>query len=60
MSTEAELIQKRQEVREEILALKETVPLARIFNALGRAFKRNSPGYWLSGVVLLNLILLSP
>ena len=60
MSTESELIQKRQEVRDEILALKETTPLARIFNALGWAFKHNSPGYWLSGVVLLNIILLLP
>ena len=60
MSTESELMQKRREVREEILALKEQIPTARIFNALGRAFKHNSPGYWLSIVVLLNLILLSP
>ena len=60
MSIESELIQKRQEVREEILTLKEQIPSARIFNWLGRAFKHNSLGYWLSNVVLLNLILMTP
>ena len=60
ISTDLELIQKRQEVREEILALKERFPSARILNRLGLAFKRNGPGYWLSIVILLNFILLSP
>ena len=60
MSTEAELMQKRQEVRDEILALKDQIPSARIFNQLGKAFKHNSLGYWLSNFVLLNLIMLSP
>lgn len=60
MVTESGLIQKRQEVRDEILALKETIPSARILNLLGKAFKHNSLGYWLSNIVLLNLILLSP
>jgi hypothetical protein len=60
MGTEAELVQKRQEVREEILALKEQIPSARVFNRLGKAFKHNSLGYWLSNIVLLNLILVSP
>jgi len=58
MTTDSELIQKRQEAREEILALKEQVPLARILNRLGLAFKRNSPGYWLSNIIILNLIFL--
>ena len=60
MTTDSELIQKRQEVREEILALKEQIPTARILNKLGLSFKPNSPGYWLSNIVLLNLIILSP
>lgn len=60
MSTNAELIQKRQEVREEILALKDHILSARLFNQLGKIFKQNSAAYWLSIVVLLNLILLTP
>ncbi len=60
MTAESELIQKRQEVKGEILALKETILSARIFNQLGRAFKPNSFGYWLSVFVLLNLIVIVP
>jgi hypothetical protein len=60
MAKESELIRKRREVKAEILALKETIPSARIFNQLGKAFKHNSLGYWLSNVVLLNFILLGP
>jgi len=60
MDTESELLQKRLEAKEEILALKEQIPSARIFNRLGKAFKHKSLGYWLSNVVLLHLILISP
>lgn len=60
MDTESELLQKRREVRQEILALKERIPTARIFNWLGRPFRHNSLGYWLANVVLLHLILLIP
>jgi len=60
MTIESELMQKRQEVREEILALKDQIPSARIFNRLGLVFKRNSLGYWLLSIVLLNLILAGP
>lgn len=60
MAKESELNQKRQEVKADILAMKETIPSAQIFNALGKAFKHNSLGYWLSNIVLLNLIFLSP
>jgi hypothetical protein len=60
VSNDSELIQKRQEVKAEILVLKEQIPSARIFDQLSRMFKRNSLEYWLSGVVLLNLIILSP
>ena len=51
---------KRKEAREEILAMKEKIPTAWILNGLGKAFKPKSLGYWLSNIVLLNLILLSP
>ena len=60
MDTESELSQKRLEVRQEILALKEQIPSARIFNVLGRAFRHNSPGYWLSNITLLALIQIAP
>ncbi len=55
-----ELESKRREVREEILALKEQIPSARILNQLGKAFKHKSLGYWVSNIVLLNLILIGP
>lgn len=51
---------KKLEVKPEILALKEQIPSARIFNWLGRPFRHNSLGYWLANVVLLHLILLMP
>jgi hypothetical protein len=38
VSNDSELIQKRQEVKAEILVLKEQIPSARIFNKLGKAF----------------------
>ena len=60
MSTESELMQKRREVREEILALKEQIPTARIFNRLGKAFRPESLGYWLSSIGLLHLFLIGP
>jgi hypothetical protein len=60
MDTESELIQKKLEVKPEILALREQIPSARIFNWLGRPFRHNSLGYWLANVVLLHLILLMP
>jgi hypothetical protein len=60
MDTESELLQKRLEVKQEILSLKGQIPSARILDRLGKTFKHNSLGYWLSNVVLLNLILLSP
>jgi hypothetical protein len=60
MDRESELLQKRHEVRQEILALKEQIPTARIFNWLGRSFRRYSLGYWLANLVLLHLILLLP
>lgn len=60
MSNEADIIQKRQEVQQEILRIKEHSPTAQILNRLGRPFKRGSVGYWLLNIVLLNIILISP
>ena len=60
MSADSELTQKRQEVREEILTLKDQIPSARILNRLGLSFKPNSPGYWFSNIVLLNIMMLGP
>ncbi len=56
----ADLESQRNEARRKILSLKSRTPFARLFNGLGRAFELNSPGYWLSNVALLNLILLGP
>jgi hypothetical protein len=55
-----EIESKRREVREEILALKEQIPSARILNQLGKAFKHQSLGYWASNIILLNIILIGP
>jgi len=60
MDQQLELESKHKEAKQEILALKEQIPSARIFNQLGKAFKPKTLGYWLSNIVLLNLILLSP
>jgi len=60
MAKESELMRKRKEAKEEILAMKENIPSARILNQLGKAFKPKSLGYWLSNIVLLNIFLLSP
>ena len=60
MAKETTLELKRREVREEILALREKIPSARILNFFGKAFKTKSLGYWLSNFVALNVIALSP
>lgn len=60
MGKKTELQLKRKEAREEILALKDKIPSARILNQFGKAFNNGSLGYWLSNVVLLNLVLLGP
>lgn len=60
MGSDSELIQKRQEVKAEILGLKEQIPSAQLFNQLGKTFKHNSAAYWLSNIVLLNIILIGP
>jgi hypothetical protein len=57
MSTESELMQKQREIRDEILALKETIPSARIFNRLGKLF---TPKGLILNIVFLNLIATSP
>jgi hypothetical protein len=51
---------KRQEVREEILTLKEKIPAARVFNGFGqllsKGITKHSFVYWLSNIVFLNLV----
>ena len=60
MAKQTALESKRKEVREEILAMKEKIPSAKIFNFFGRVFKKESLGYWLSNFIALNLITFSP
>jgi hypothetical protein len=60
MDTQSELRQKRQEIRQEILALQEQIPLVQILKRLGKGFRHNSLGYWIANIVLLNGILLLP
>lgn len=60
MAEEPDLMQKRREVQQEILALREKIPTVIILNGLGRPFKSRTPAYWLLNIVLLNLILASP
>jgi len=60
MTKQTALELKCKEVKAEILAMKEKIPSAIIFNALGRIFPKYSMGYWLSNIVLLNIIFISP
>lgn len=58
MAKQTALDLKRKEVREEILAMKEKIPTAILLNYLGKAFKKQSLGYWLSNFIVLNVIAL--
>jgi hypothetical protein len=60
MDPRAELEEKRREMREEILAVKDSILPARIVNFLGSTFQRGTAGYWLSNLTILNLILFGP
>jgi len=60
MAKQTALELKRREVREEILAMKEKIPTAIMFNFFGGAFKKESLGYWLSNFIALNLIAFAP
>jgi len=60
MAKRSALELKRKEAKEEILAMKETIPVVRLLNFLGGGFKSQSLGYWLMNFVLLNLITLGP
>lgn len=60
MAKQTALELKRREVREEVLAMREKIPSAIIFDSLGKPFSRNSLGYWLMNIVMLNLIFISP
>lgn len=60
MAKQSTLELKRKEVMGEILALKDEIPTAKIFNRLGGKSRIKNWGYWLSSVALLNLILVTP
>lgn len=60
MDTEAELIQKRLEVKDGILNLKEQILLAQIFNKLGNPSQNKRAGSWVLSIVLLNIVVLGP
>jgi hypothetical protein len=60
MDQQSELEVKRKEVRENILAMKDQIPTARLFNFLGQAFSKQSAGYWLSNLIIMILVEFSP
>lgn len=59
MDQHLELDAKRREVREEILAMKERVPSARVLNWFGRLLSKRVTNrnllYWVSNLIFLNL-----
>jgi len=60
MAKQSALELKREEARDEILAMKEKIPTAKIFNLFDRAFGKRNLGYWLISFIGINLIVLSP
>jgi hypothetical protein len=60
MAEQVELETIRSESRSRVLELKENIPTSQIFNWAGRSSKFHSPGYWMSSIVSLNLLLLLP
>jgi hypothetical protein len=60
MAKQTTLEVKRKEAREEILALKEKIPTARILKLIGREAKDQGFLPWLINIVILNIIVLSP
>ena len=60
MAKQTGLQLKRDVAREEILAIKENILTTRILDFFGRAFKSQSLGYWLSNIVIMNLLMLGP
>jgi hypothetical protein len=61
MAKESEIMRKRREAREAILALKDQIPSAKILNLFGRFFARNATNrtviYWVSNFVILHLLM---
>lgn len=60
MAKQPALELQRKEVREEVLAMKDKIPTAKILIFLGRRSKDRSFGDWLINIILLNLVVLSP
>jgi len=55
-----ELAQSRKEAQAAILALKDQIAPVVLLNFLGRAFKEQGAGYWVTNVVAMNLLMLAP
>lgn len=64
MSKQSELVRSRKEAQKIILALKDKTASVVILNLFGKAFKGQGVfqrlGYWLSNIVVMNLIMLGP
>lgn len=60
MADHRELLNKHSEVREEILAIRNSIPTSRIFDRLGGISPKGSFRYWFKSFFLLNLILVLP
>ena len=60
MNQQLELEEKRQEVRAEILGLKEKIPTARILNLLRKGANNRGLAHWLIDIVFLHLVSISP
>jgi hypothetical protein len=55
-----QLEEERRLAGADILALREQLPSTRLLDQLGKAFRKGSPGYWISNFLFLNLIVLGP
>lgn len=64
MEEQQGLLEKREEVRREILALKDKMSTGVVLNLAGRLFpnsiSENSPAYWILQIVFLNAVILVP
>ena len=64
MSKQSELVRKRKEAQKTILALKDKTASVVILDLFGKAFKGQGVfqrlGYWLSNIIIMNLIMLGP
>ena len=64
MNEKSELEKKREETKEEILAIHETIAPSLILHYLSRIFPKNitkeNPIYWLLIILLINIAILVP